>query len=452
MSSCCLDELYGEQCIDEWTYPGPWLFLTMVLTGFVCWALLEIMERQLGMAPKIVTVEQIADHARNDSTNPVGKFIVNKRLTKSYFGGYRMQTRGTIYYIRFIWSGGIFFIGTGLYLANIEWFLDHFVRLKPESTYFPPYQHVNACIIAFYLWELAANRYGKITWSIIVHHWLTIAAAMQILFGSYSPFATWYGFTIIAMTFPVDLSLAVRATVSNRYPEQTRLAFTISFYWWSFCLLLNLSGQIFIITNALLPRNFNGPIPVYNVVLMVFAMLGWVYDDYQVLATLRDFATHDYADAEILEKKETSRTRAAVYGRTLLAQAIIDDIMDEKNNNVKRKPSKRANGTETKVLEMVNLQAVHVVDGQTPDSDMKQQTPMTPESRDTAKVDVAAEEIITTALDRQMPLSPSDNLSTMLERIPTMKVDDLDALVEALSIAKSELSRLKKVAANESEQ
>jgi hypothetical protein len=239
-----------------------------------------------------------------------------------------------------------------------------------------------------------------------VHHWLTIAAAMQILFGSYSPFATWYGFTIIAMTFPVDLSLAVRATVSNRYPEQTRRAFTISFYWLSVCLLLNLSGQIFLITNALLPRNFNGPIPVYNVVLMVFAMLGWMYDDFQLLATLRDFATHNYADAEILEKKETSRTRAE--------------------------------------LEMVKLQAMyHVVDGQTPDTDVKEQTPMTPENPDVPIVDVA-QEIMTTALDRRMPLSPSDNLSALLERIPTMKVDDLYALVEA---AKSELLRLNKEAA-----
>merc|ERR1719162_1571788 len=85
-SSCGLDE-----CVDAFGYPGRWLFLTMVLTGFFCWALLEIMERQLGMAPKIVTVDQILEHARTDRDNPVGNFIVNRRLTKTYFGGYRMQ-------------------------------------------------------------------------------------------------------------------------------------------------------------------------------------------------------------------------------------------------------------------------------------------------------------------------------------------------------------------------
>ena len=109
---------------------GEWLFLTMVLTVFACWALLEIMERALGMAPKIVTVEQIYDRALADRTNPVGNFIVNKRLTKSYYTGYRMQTRGTIYYIRFLWSGGLFLVSCIVYFTNFDWFLDHFVRLE----------------------------------------------------------------------------------------------------------------------------------------------------------------------------------------------------------------------------------------------------------------------------------------------------------------------------------
>merc|ERR1719295_2742 len=183
------------------------------------------------------------------------------------------------------------------------------------------------------------------------------------------------------MTFPVDLSLAVRATVSHRYPEQTRRAFTISFYWWLVCLMLNLSGQIFLITNALLPHNFNGPIPVWQVVLMVFAMLGWVCDDYQVLATLRDFATHDYADADILEKKGTARGRAALYGRSLLALSIIDDIMDEKNNKMSKVSvdlygtAGDAKVTEKKMVKMVNLQAQTPDDSEATKAEEHEQTP-----------------------------------------------------------------------------
>merc|ERR1719491_946887 len=198
----------------------------------------------MGMAPKIVTIEQIHERAHNDDIKPISNLLVNRRLTKSLYGSYRMQTRGAVYYIRFLWSGSLF-VGTLVLWIFVqdEWFVDHFVRLEADTTYFVPYQHVCACIIGFYLFDLAANRYGRLSWSIIVHHLLTIAACTQILFGVYNPFATWYGFTIIVMTFPVDLALAVRATVSNRYPEQTRLAFTVSFYWWLFCLALNISGQ-----------------------------------------------------------------------------------------------------------------------------------------------------------------------------------------------------------------
>ena len=109
---------------------GEWLVLTLMLTVLVCWALLELMERALGMAPKIVTVDQIHDRALADSTNPVGNFIVNKRLTKSYYGAYRMQTRGTIYYIRFLWSGSLFLVSCIVYFSDTSWFLDHFVNLE----------------------------------------------------------------------------------------------------------------------------------------------------------------------------------------------------------------------------------------------------------------------------------------------------------------------------------
>merc|ERR1712212_515911 len=112
------------------------------------------------------------------------------------------------------------------------------------------------------------------------------------------------GFTIIAMTFPVDVCLAVRVTVSHRYPEQTRRSFSAALYWWLFCLVLNMSGQLFLITNALLPAHFNDSVKVYEVVLMAFFMVGWIYDDYQVLTAFRHFATQDYASAWILDKQE----------------------------------------------------------------------------------------------------------------------------------------------------
>lgn len=106
------------------------LLLTTVLTALVCWALLEILEHTMGMAPRIVTLEQIHERARNDRVNPSGNLMVNKRLTKSFYGSYRMQTRGAICCIRFLWSGSLFVTALVIYLTGGGWFIDHFVGLK----------------------------------------------------------------------------------------------------------------------------------------------------------------------------------------------------------------------------------------------------------------------------------------------------------------------------------
>ena len=117
-----------------------WLLLNTVLTVFVCWALLETMEHAMGMAPKIVTVDQLNDRARNDRTNPSANLAVNTRLTKSFYGSYRMQTRGSIHYIRFLWSGCLFVAACAIYFHNnLEWFIDHFILLKVLLLFSKPY-------------------------------------------------------------------------------------------------------------------------------------------------------------------------------------------------------------------------------------------------------------------------------------------------------------------------
>eukprot|EP01084_Bolivina_argentea_P089609 161657_1 len=358
------------------SYPSHWLMFTMVVTCLTCWTLLEVMERIFGMAPKITNLSEIHDLARNDRDNPVAKYILNKRLTKTYYGNYRIQTRGTMYYIRFLWSGVMFVVAMTTILTNQEWFKNHFIYLKSDTVYLHSYQHVTAAIIAFYIFELSANRYGKITWSIIIHHWLTIIAAMQIIWGFYTPFATWYGFTIISCTFPVDFALGLRATYSNKYPEITKMGFKISFYWWLICLITNMCGQIFLIINALLPHNYNTSIHISSIIIMFFAICGWLYDDYQVLATLRDFATHDYADADILEKNHqnhTLRMKHMLGGRSLFGKGMNDEIEEHLGNELSPSSKIDTQKTKVKVLKSVTLYNLQEMKSKenTPPTDLK---------------------------------------------------------------------------------
>merc|ERR1712048_1420586 len=64
-----------------------------------------------------------------------------------------------------------------------------------------------------------------------------------------------------------------------------------------------------------------------SVILMCFTMIGWIYDDWQLLKALYDFSTHNYEDAELYAKESTIR---GLGGRRLLAASILHDIEQEK--------------------------------------------------------------------------------------------------------------------------
>ena len=159
-----------------------------------------------------------------------------------------------------------------------QWFHDHFIALREDSVHYLPLLHISASLVGYYTWQVVADRYGKLRWSVLVHHWLTAAVAMSILFGRYTPFAVWYGFTVVASTFPLDFMLGFRAQYSFQYPEFTRKGLMLCSWWFLMALILNFSGQIFLICNSLI-YHFNDPIPVSGIILTIICICCWFYDD-----------------------------------------------------------------------------------------------------------------------------------------------------------------------------
>eukprot|EP00485_Elphidium_margaritaceum_P022838 CAMPEP_0202712594 /NCGR_PEP_ID=MMETSP1385-20130828/43529_1 /ASSEMBLY_ACC=CAM_ASM_000861 /TAXON_ID=933848 /ORGANISM="Elphidium margaritaceum" /LENGTH=428 /DNA_ID=CAMNT_0049372681 /DNA_START=84 /DNA_END=1370 /DNA_ORIENTATION=- len=292
---------------------------------FCCWALQEIMERGMGMAPNITRAASLHSQSRTES-NPMKHYRMNKMLTKSLDidGRFRIQTRGTIYFIKAIHQLVLFIVSICVFASSPEWFTDHFIHLRADTTFYAPYMHVSASLLGYYAWEVTANRYGRLAWSVLVHHWITAAISAAILLGRFSPFATWYGFTLVSMCFPVFIVLGFRAQFSNKYPNFTRRGFTFSFYYWIAILVLNLSGQVFIIFNSLL-YHYNESIHIGFIAIMVVCIFAWLYDDLQLLKALRSFSTHEYEDADILNSENRSLSRN-LGGRTLFAMSVLHDV------------------------------------------------------------------------------------------------------------------------------
>ena len=287
-----------------------WTWLTGILTIFFCWMAQEIMERGCGMAPQIRLASEIQEIAQRKS-NPLKSFKMNKRMTKQldHTGRFRITTRGTIYYIKGVWCVLLLIASITIFIACPDWFVQHFIELDDSTVHFWPYQHISASIAAIYSWEVVANRYGKLNYSILIHHWLTVMASILILLGVYTPFATWYGFTQVACLFSIDFILGFRATYSNKYADLTRKAFICSVWWVSFTIVCNFAGQFYLLVNGFV----TGRIAVSSCITMLFTMVGWMYDDQLLLRALYDFSTHQYELAD-LYRKDSPRASTRVMG------------------------------------------------------------------------------------------------------------------------------------------
>jgi hypothetical protein len=301
-------------------------YITVFGTLFLCWLAQEILERAFGMAPAIRRAQSLHEQAAKKSNNPIKANYAITRLTKALDkeGRFRIQTRGTIYYIKGIWNIVMWCTFIYVCVSNKHWLYDHLYRQVPDTTFYLPYQHVAASILAFYAWEMCANRYARLNYSIIVHHWLTSLAALLILMGAFNPFATWYGMTAVQSVFPIWFVLGFRATYANKYPEFTRKGFIFSYYWYFCIICLNMMGQCLLIIRSFWTKT----IPYYTIILIIIAIIGWMIDDIDLLKSLKDMATHDYEDADLVNHKKTIRDMG---GRSIFAISILSDADDNTN-------------------------------------------------------------------------------------------------------------------------
>ena len=300
--------------------------IMFVATQFVCWFLLELLERKCGMQPAIRRRTSFTSLPKLDNEDSAHRRIKSQtklRMTKKLDkkGRFRIQTRGSVYFVKTVWMiiGCIFTVS--MYITEPEWYLDHFYYLIPSTTNVQLYPLTTAMIASYYTFEMATNRYAKLQWSILAHHWLSVAAATVTITGSFSPLLTWYAIVgIFTAGVPLNFALGFRANWAYKYTNFAKRALRFAAYWYLIHLFLIFGGAILISLNMWMHDYYNNNWDYFRFVYTVLAALTFGYNDLITLRALFDLSRMDYKHAHI-EAREISKSQ-----RSKTQQKIIEMV------------------------------------------------------------------------------------------------------------------------------
>jgi len=100
-------------------------------------------------------------------------------------------------------------------------------------------------------------------------------------------------------------------------------------YWWTiFCLILNFSGQIFLVINAL-AYHYDGLSSVALVFIMGICNRMWLVDDYLLLKSLKIMSKQKYEIGDALHEGDQRTAPRALGGSAVFALSVLNDADGE---------------------------------------------------------------------------------------------------------------------------
>eukprot|EP01084_Bolivina_argentea_P206172 352055_1 len=169
-------------------------FVTMVALIFLCWMINEILQRMFAQESKLYTTQSLISYSAQ-LNDPVGNnsLIMMKRMTKSIGkeGRFRMQPRGSVMFTKALFTFAGLCALCGMAISDPIWYYDHFILADESTINYSLYRVLVSSVIAVYVFELLADRYYKLNTSVLVHHWVSITAALLVSSGYFSRNATW---------------------------------------------------------------------------------------------------------------------------------------------------------------------------------------------------------------------------------------------------------------------
>lgn len=292
-----------------------------ISTQLTSWLLLELFERQLDMAPVIRRRTSFTrltdlgfDSADKKSHELAKRLMLTKGLDKK--GRFRIQTRGSIYFIKAIWvMCGAIYLTFG-YIVWPAFYYQHFLYFNANSIYFQPMVNLTALISSFYSWEMMSNRYAKLNYSVMAHHWLSAFGAILMMLGVYNPLLSWYGIFGIFIGSPILLSLGIRANYASACPKITRFFFWISYLYYMLCLVIVFGGGITLVTLLWMSGSYYTNVGNYiSFGISCLSALAFGYDDIILLRALKQMSGQDYKHAQMKAKPKTPKQTIINIGR-----------------------------------------------------------------------------------------------------------------------------------------
>ena len=270
----------------------------------------ELLENKFGMQPKIrrkTSITKLIDLEDDEEIIDGRKLILRLTRQLDQTGRFRLQARGSVQFVKstYLFLGLIY--ATTLCIRIPKAAYAFWWCFVPETNYYIEFRCLSTAIAAFYLWELAADRYGKLNWSLIAHHTVSAGFGAAIALGYYNPMCVWYAYVGVFCTFPVIVALAIRATFANKFPKFIRNMFDFIKYYYLVILFFTFGGSLTLMIRGLLigaisPIQFGTTLPL---------MLVWVYDDILLFKALSEMSRQLYEHADIGKKVASPRFGSA---------------------------------------------------------------------------------------------------------------------------------------------
>eukprot|EP01084_Bolivina_argentea_P207814 354496_1 len=223
------------------------------------------------------------------------------RMTKSLDDDntYRIKQSAAFLFTKVIFRSSLLLLSVIALIANPSFVVDHFWNLDGCTTYIYFLQYAAALIASEYAWECSMLApYANVDKAIYLHHWFTILAAANILFGLYSPLATNYGILHIALNVTSPLCGSFRFQYADKLPDITRRICKFASIWMIVMIIVSWFTTGIIIYRAIVLGFDNHHVPLWSIVMYLITMLGWGYDDYHVVQTYWQWGHEQYEDAD----------------------------------------------------------------------------------------------------------------------------------------------------------
>ena len=276
-------ELRGARLLD--------LMTNIVFSFFGFYVCQQVLERKCGFGVSIFTKDEI---------NNMPNSTTRKRLTRGLdkHGKYRIQSKTSMYILQFTFE----IVETTLVLFILFYYpnyaYDHFILMKSSTKTFPYLLHSAALMVSFYLFAVMADSYSyRLRFSALLHHWTSIFSGVSVLHLHFSPFATLYAIFGIFLTFPLDILFFIRLRYSYQYPKIMKYGFIVAFYYYLSLVLCVMIGQILLLYNAYFGYGVeNANFGIHYGIFVLLGIAGLLYDDIELLKTLRQFSKMDYSN------------------------------------------------------------------------------------------------------------------------------------------------------------